>query len=123
MKHEAKAQTKFNHWLKEVYKQTAAFELKYTETSLPFSNLAPHQRDALIACHHQTLVYKIPDAGFQNPFDCVSLSRIPAYVVVRFPKSFEVISIDVWVKESEESKRRSLTYERAKQISTYSIDI
>lgn len=121
MKREAKHQTVFNHWLKHVYKQTAAFELKQTNTSLPFSALAPHQKEALLNAKHGVLAYKIPDVGYQNPFDCICLSKIPAYVVVKFPKSFELISIDIWIKEEEISTRRSLTYERAKQISTMSI--
>lgn len=63
-------QRKFSHWLKNVYKRTGVFELKQTKTdSIPFSSVVEHQVEALEAVRHAVLVYKIPDMGFQNPFD------------------------------------------------------
>ena len=121
MKREANFQTTFNHWLKNVYKHTGAFELKQTSTALPFSAVVPHQVEALLNAKHGVLVYKIPDAGYQNPFDAFCLASVPAYVVIKYPKSFELISIDVWEQEKKSSHRKSLTYGRAREISTYSI--
>jgi len=111
-------QTKFNHWLKNVYKKTAVFELKQCETSLPFSEVKPHQIAALEQVRHGTLVFKIPDSGFQNPFDCFCLTEQPAYIVIKFKKGVAIIPVDVFVLESRRSKRRSITWERAKQLST-----
>lgn len=112
-------QTTFNHWLKEKYKRTGAFELKQTKTdSLPFSAVVEHQIWALLAVRHQTLVYKIPDTGFQNPFDCFCMTEQLAYVVIKYPKGVAIIPIDVWCLESSRSKRRSLTYSRAMELST-----
>ena len=117
MKREAKFNTTFNHWLKLVYKKTGAFELKQTKTdSLPFSDVKPHQIEALQAVRHQTFVYKIPDLGLQNPFDCYCMTEQPAYVVIRYPKGFVLIPIDTFVLESQRSKRRSLTWQRAQDI-------
>ena len=117
-KKEANFQTTFNHWLKAVYKKTGAYELKQTQTdSLPFSDVKPHQIEALLAVRHGTFVFKIPDAGFQNPYDCYSMHEEPAYVVIKYPKFFCLISIDNFVAESKASKRRSLTSQRASEIS------
>lgn len=118
MKREAKFNTTFNHWLKTVYRKTGAFELKQTVGPLPFSSVVPHQIAALEAVRHQTLVYKIPDVGFQNPFDVFCITQQPAYVVIKYPKFFCLISIDQFVLESERSKRKSLTASRAQELST-----
>lgn len=116
-------QTKFSHWLKNVYKRTGAFELKQTKTnSLPFNAVVEHQREALLAVRTSTLVYKIPDVGFQNPFDCVSLTQQPAYVVIKYPKGVAIIPIGIFIMEEARSKRKSLTWERAKQLSTIEFD-
>ena len=106
---------------------SGAYELKSTrERSLPFAALATHQRHALRQAKQGVLVYKIPDSGFQNPFDCFTLAQVPAFVVVFFythgKKEFVMIDIDAWIAEDESSTRRSLTEERAKEIgTTYSL--
>lgn len=123
MKREANFQTTFNHWLKNVYKKTAAFELKQTKTdSIPFSAVVPHQIASLEQVRHGTFVFKIPDAGYQNPFDCFCMTEMPAYVVIKYPKGVVIIPIDTFVLESKRSKRRSLTWDRAKQLSTITVD-
>lgn len=116
-------QSIFNQWVRNVYKKTAAFELKLCKgKSMPFSAVQDHQIAALQAASDKGLVYKIPDAGYQNPFDCFSLFRVPAFVVIKYEDSFELIPIENFIHERERSKlRKSLTYERAKAISTISI--
>ncbi len=118
-KREANFNTTFNHWLKEVYRKTACFELKQTQTdSLPFSALQDHQAQSLLQARWETFVFKIPDAGYQNPFDCFSLCGVPAYVVIKYPDFFCLIDIETFQLESSKSKRRSLTAVRAKEIAT-----
>jgi hypothetical protein len=69
-----KIETIFNHWVKEKFKKTACFELKHCKgKSLPFSDVKDHQVAALVAASDKGLVFKIPDLGVQNPFDCFSL--------------------------------------------------
>lgn len=117
-------QTIFNKWLKNVYKKTGAFELKKTDTlSFPFSQVVPHQIEALKNVSNGVLVYKIVDCGYQNPFDCFCMAREPAFIVIKYPASFEIITIDNFLHERDRSKRKSLTYERAKAISTISITL
>lgn len=119
MKHEANFNTIFNHWLKEIYKKTGAFELKQTKTdSIPFSSIVEHQKAALYNSKNSVLVYKIPDAGFQNPYDCFCMSGVDAFVVIKYPNFFCLIDIDVWIEEEKKSERRSLTSSRAKEIAT-----
>ena len=119
MKREANFNTYFNKWLKNVYKKTGAFELKQTKTnSIAFNAVVPHQVDSLWYAKNGVLVYKIPDAGFQNPFDCFCMTCTPAYVVIKYPEFFCLIDIDDWINEVERSDRKSLTSERAKEIAT-----
>lgn len=124
MKHEAKFNTTFNHWLKNVYRKTGAFELKQTKTdSLPFSAVVEHQRQALQNVRHGAFVFKIPDAGFQNPFDVFCMSEEPAYVVIKYPKFFCMIPIDIFILEESRNPRKSLISSRAKEISTVVVDL
>lgn len=113
-------QTEFNRWLKIIFRRTAAFELKISRTgSLPFSSLAQHQSQALFHAKHGILPFKIPDVGFQNPFDMFILAEVPAFVVVAFhvkSPHFYMIDIDIWLKEEQISDRKSLTEERAGEI-------
>lgn len=114
-------QSTFNKWLKTEYKKSGAFELKLAKTdSLPFSDVKDHQEAALWHTKHRQMVYKIPDVGYQNPYDCVSLVGLPAFVVIRYPEFFCLIDIDDWQKEKKLSTRKSLLSSRAKEISTIS---
>lgn len=116
-------QTKFNKWVKFAWTTTAAFELKVSSTSsLPFNHVQPHQEAALVAAKHAKCIFKIPDAGWQNPFDSFILTNAGAFIVVMYHsklrgrKEFVMIDIDVWMKERKSSERKSLTEERAKSI-------
>lgn len=122
-KSEANFNTYFNKWLKAVYKQTAAFELKQTKTtSIPFSSVVPHQVQALSQVRNGTFVWKIPDCGFQNPFDCFSMVRMDAFVVIKYPDFFCLIDINDWTQEDKIAERRSLTASRAREIATLIVD-
>jgi len=115
-------QTEFSKYLKYVHQKTGAFELKLAkDDNIPFDAVKPHQVQALYNAKHSHLIYKIPDDSYaQKPFDCFSLVGVPAYVVIMFyergQKEFFMIDVDVWVKENTESKRRSLTVTRAREI-------
>lgn len=112
-------QTEFCKWAKYNIKETAAFELKFTRSlSLPFSDVQEHQINALYNAKHHYLIHKIPDAGYQNPFDCFFLKGCNAYVVIMFTKqkTFYLIDIDDFIQEKNTSVRKSLTQDRAAQI-------
>jgi hypothetical protein len=114
-------QTDFSRWLKIIFRETGAFELKLTKTDyLSFDAVKEHQEQALFHVKHSILPYKIPDDAYsQKPFDCFCLANQKAFVVIMFNgKSgiFYMIDIDSWLTEKQNSKRRSLTEERAGQI-------
>ncbi len=116
-------QSIFSKWIKINYKKSAVFELKLTHSnSIPFSAVVPHQIDALWNTKHRHIAYKLPDVGYQNPYDCIFLKQIPAFVVIKYPSFFCLIDIDIWIEESNISKRRSLTSERARELSTVVVD-
>lgn len=80
-----------------------------------------HQLRALQLAKHSGFPYKIPDVGYdQKPFDCVYISRVPAYVLIMFYKRgcnhFYLIDVDDYIREIASSERKSLTEERAQAL-------
>lgn len=126
IKREAKFQTKFGHWLRAVYLPQyagGAFELKQTtKDSIAFSSVKTHQITALRVVKHGHFYYKIADDSVgTKPFDCVGLSGLDAFIVIKYPDGFVLIDVDVFILEEKRSKRRSLTYARAKAIATITV--
>ena len=126
IKREAKFGTLFSHWLRANRKRisSTAFEYKQTTTnSLAFSAVKEHQIDALLACKSdEGFYFKIPDTSFcLLPFDAFFLRNAYAYVIIKYPKAFYVIDVDDFVAEDKNSKRRSLTSERAEEIAVFSV--
>lgn len=120
---EAEFQTKFTKWKHYNKKTNALYELKVSpRPSIPFSRLEKHQERWLLNAKHDQICYKIPDVGYdQKPSDMFCLYHADAYVVVMFyteigTKHFYMIDIDEWVKEREQSTRKSITEERAGEI-------
>lgn len=100
------------------YKQTFAFEIKHTHGKdyLNFKDVKDHQIDHLLQVRNNIFIYKIPDMGEKNPFDGISMHEEPAYVVIKYPKFFCLISINTFLLEKERSKKKSLTSSRATEI-------
>lgn len=116
----------FRHWLKANPRYSAAFELKQTTgTSIPFSDVAEHQLDALEAVTSKNgILYKAPDdSRGVKPFDYFYLRNAPAYVVLKFPDAFHLISVASFKDEMVKSKRKSITSVRSKEISVVSVRI
>lgn len=115
-------QTKFGKWLKANRHETSVYELKVTKTnSLPFSAIADHQVAGLYHAKHRELYMKLPDVGYQMPFDCFHLCKVEAYVVILYPsKCFYAIDIDDFQWKNQTSGRRSLTEDEARELSTFS---
>lgn len=119
-KNEAKCQTVFGHFLRQS-KLTGAFELKYAgEKPLRISSVTPHQIASLLAVKRGQFHYKIPDSGvlLKLPFDCFSMYKQPASVVVFYTKFFYIIDIDNFLNYSS----KSLTREQACQIAHQAIE-
>lgn len=115
---------RIRQWLKANPRPSAGYEPKYTsKSSLPFSCLAEHQERALVNAKHSQLIYKIPDDSIgYKPLDIFSICKGEAYVVVAIQsKTMYFIDIDVWIEERDNSTRKSLTLDRAKQIAAFTV--
>ena len=114
-------QTRFNKWVKARWNKTALFELKVTSKPLPFNAVLQHQKDALVATKHRSLIFKIPDdSRSYKPADCFCLAKEDAYVVIMYyelrKSTFIMIDIDDFLEEEKNSDRKSLTEDRAREI-------
>lgn len=104
-KREAEFTTRFKKWLRSRPRRSfsAAYELKVTTgKSIPFSAVQPHQVDALLQVKENFFMFKIPDAGYQNPFDMFVMDGQEAYVVFAFlterePARVWIIDINMFV--------------------------
>lgn len=130
-------QSLFKQWLAvNPPKAAAVYELKLEKgRSIAFDRVYDHQTDSLLRAKRTGgLYYKISDtpfnhsAGFRfhkpKPFDCMFLKDMEAYVVILFyvpraTKRMLFIDIDDWIKEKSTSDRKSLTQERAEEISKH----
>jgi penicillin-binding protein-related factor A (putative recombinase) len=122
---EADFQSIFTKWAKKHAQRSAAYELKICKAkSMPFNRVEEHQIASLYRAKHGGMFYKISDMSLgYKPFDAFSLCGADAFVVVMFyvPGSRRycyAIDIDTFIEESVESKRKSLTEARAKEIGT-----
>ena len=113
-------QRQFGHWLKDNFKECAVFELKSCDTSCPFSAVQEHQMQGLLHAKHKSLYMKLPDVGLQMPFDCFFLKEVLAFIVIRYASgNWYAIGIDGFLRERDQSERKSLIADRAKEISTF----
>ena len=122
---EAQFQTKFTRWAKYNIKESSAFELKLSKTNrLPFANIADHQFQNLLSVKRASLTYKISDASFGlKPFDCFTLVRTNAFLVVMFykrgEKEFFMIDIEHLISFMEQHpEKKSITRDEASSISS-----
>lgn len=102
------------------------YELKHTSTSsISFGAVSDHQLASLLACKSDKgFLYKISDesTGYK-PFDFIYFRNSPAYIVIKFPGHFEIIDVETYVREMKKSKKKSLTSQRAKEISIVGVKL
>lgn len=127
MKREAKHQITFGHWGR-ITDIKGAFELKQTTgDSIPFtSKFEEHQLDSLEAIEEAGLRWKFSDADVRKkPCDYISTDPMPAWIVAVFSKYryFTVIRHADFMAEAKISDRKSLRYDRAREIATRIIHI
>lgn len=128
IKREAAFTPVFHSWLRAHFKEwmTSPYELKQTTTgSISFSCVREQQLNALVACTtDRGFYYKISDesSGFK-PFDGVFFRNSPAWIIIKFPGKFEIIEINTYVLEMNRSKRKSLTSQRANEISVKTVSL
>lgn len=122
-KRESKFGLLLRHWIKANPQYTCALELKQTTTDLlPFSDVAESQLDwaAAISSDRGALVRVV---GFNGEPDYIYLRQQPVFFVIRYPHCFVLILSEVFVREKEISKRKSLTEKRAREICTRVVEL
>ena len=97
-------------------------ELKDTrgKDALPFSAVSEDQRSvARLAIGRGVLVRRT--VGTPGGADYSGLVGGPYWVVIKYPRAFEVIGMETFFLEEGRSKRKSLTSKRAREISVVSV--
>ena len=117
-------QSLFTKWVRQNYKESAAWELKVCKQgrALAYTAFQPQQIPSLLKAKHECIYKKLSDMDPSlKPFDALQICRSKAYVVVVWYKPYCLkeavwLDIDAFVHEQETSQRKSLTQERARQI-------
>ncbi len=113
--------------------QNEVYELKMTSgTSIPFNSIKDHQVENLQRAERGDFYHRITDQpvsyygskarfSIQKPFDCLSMTKSKAYVVVWFykprqEKVFIKMRIEDYLRMKEHAKRKSFTEEMALEV-------
>jgi hypothetical protein len=108
-------------FLKAHPRETCAIELKQTKTdSLPFSAVEDRQIAYGEAISGDKGVLMRVE-GVNGEPDYVYLRGEPAFICIRYPKQFSFITVGTFKLERSRSKRKSLIYSRAKEISILTV--
>jgi len=125
----------FQTEFKEKNKIHGVFELKLCKgTSIAFSSVAKHQREALLQARGEGLYHKIADSPVswgnrrftaKKPFDCFFI-KVPAYVVIMFytprkKKDVYYIPIERFLVTEKRVARKSLIEELCSEISDFEV--
>lgn len=121
-----------NHVKKSPPEESEVWELKFTkQRSIRFDAVQDHQIEGLLEAKKHGLYHKISDQPWgynpkfrftsKKPFDCLFVKDVNSYVLLWFykprqPKVFIKIDIDTFIRERDNSDRKSLTEERAMEI-------
>lgn len=110
------------HWLKANPQFTCVFETKQTDKeSISFREIKQAQLDWALAIRSQKGVTMRIQAVAEGMPDYAYFRNTPSWIVIRFPKGFVWISPDRFIAERDKSKKKSLTWSRAKDIATKTI--
>ena len=107
------------HWIdKNPQFKTCAIEIKHSrgKNRFNFSELKTEQiAYGLKIESNDGILIRIK--GFHGEPDYIFMRNEPAFICIKYPKGFCIIDIKDWVKEKQNSK--SLTYERALELSPF----
>jgi hypothetical protein len=106
----------FRTWFENNPFLGVSFELKHSRGKdyLNFSEVKDEQ--IMYALRVSTVGVLTRVQGLNGEADYVFVKG-PAYIVIKYPRCFCIISIEAFIKEKKESVRKSLTWERACKIS------
>lgn len=113
----------FRHYIFLNPQFSCAFELKETRKDyISFSALEDRQVMYLEAISGDKGAF-IRIEGSKGEPDYIYLRNFPACVVVKYQREFSIISINAWITEQNRSKCKSLTVQRAREISINTIKL
>jgi len=121
-KMEADFGIRFRRWW-ERHGMDAGYELKDSrgKDSINFSEVSEDQITIGLLTNSDKGVLIRVENGTIGAQDYIGMKNKPSFIVIKYPKSAEVIPIANLMYEKERYKRKSLTYERAKAISVTTI--
>lgn len=107
--------------IEKYFKSTGYYcnwEIKQTTTeSFPYDKLPDHQIHSLLAAQEEGYTWKHSDLDPRvKPFDGSTIPPLKGVVVIKYPKAFVIITINNFLYKRDQSKRKSLTYQEAKDI-------
>lgn len=117
---------KLRNWLKTHHPKfvSCTFETKdsHGKDYLNYSEVTEKQiAHALLISSDEGDLIRV-SSGTEGAPDYNYYRNAPAYIVIHYPKNSEVITIQNFLHERDTNKRKSLTSERAKAISSVSIN-
>jgi penicillin-binding protein-related factor A (putative recombinase) len=126
-KREAAFTTRFKKWLQAQPHDSysAAYEIKVTtKKSIPFSAVEKHQVDALLQVKENFFMFKIPDSGYQNPFDMFVMNKQQAFIVLAFltprkPARVWVVDINLFITIRENQHQLGIKSVNEESLTLY----
>ncbi len=116
---EASFSLKFREWLMKNPRISCSFEMKDTrgKNSLKFSEVTDVQRNygMSIKSDKGTLIRV---QGLAGEPDYVYFRNAPSYLVINYPQGWVILDIETFIMEDKRSKVRSLSWNRARELST-----
>lgn len=119
MKREANAQSILTKYVEAMNKKGIYFyyELKQTTKQTYDFSFEEQQLSSLSALQRKGTAYKWSDQDQrQKPCDGASLPPLQSYVIIKYPKCFCIIGLDVFQRYALESGKKSLPLTIAKEI-------
>lgn len=121
-KKEARFGLKMREWLEKHPIQSCQIETKQTPTDvISFSEVGQEQLAFLLSVKGPKGVLVRNNEGIKGTADYNYSRQAGAWIVIKFKSGFHVIDVETFIKEKKESKRKSLTFKRAGEISTWSV--
>ncbi len=120
---EADFGVRFRAWIAENPMPSGTFELKDTRGKdfLPFDEVGEGQiAHALRSKSRKGNLIRV-QSGTPGAPDYAYFRQAFAWIVIKYRRGFEIIDIETFLKEKAQSKRKSLTHARAREISTISV--
>ncbi len=116
---EADASISLKHFIERTSPETCSIEEKHTRGKdyLAFSEVKDEQIAFALRINSAKGAW-IRTLGLNGEPDHIWLKNEMAFIVIKYPKGTVFITIDNFLYEKEKCKRKSLTWERAKEIAT-----